>query len=373
MRRTLAAMAVAGLLAAWLVTGGCATGRKRTLADLKGHIARKPKYWADYDRRKPLEDKIYAATPELLDLLDLDNELNGYREHPKAVALEADFVKDFREALLELPEPLRKRINQRFLGFFFMKELGGSAYTDVSFKEDGDTPDGIFMMLDVTALNRKANEWMTWKESSPFQAEADFSLEGVIEKPELDTRRNAIQYILLHEMGHIYSVDTRAHPLWTRKMSEISTLDGYDYINFAWKLDVKRGRKDGPPNTRYMTIFEDVFPRRRQVAYYSLSKSELRMSKAEETYLQLWRTNLPTLYGAGNPYDDFAELFVQYVHSVLLKKPWAIRLKQGDKVLLEQEACVLLPRCEAKRRVLEKYLREDGILPRDQSAYAFAR
>lgn len=355
-------LAVGAAACAALLTAACSTPpHKRTLDDLLNHPARKPEYWARFDRTRPLEDKIYAATPELVDMLSLDNELNGYPEHPSSATLDPALVQDLKSALLELPAPLRQRIGKRFLGFFLVHQLGGTAFTDVELNPD-KSPGGIFMMIDVESVNRKANEWMSWKESSPFKPEPGYSLEGVIEKPENDNRSHALQYILLHEMGHMYSVDTRAHPLWTKKLDEIKSLDGYDYINLTWKLN-PAAPKDAGPSQRYLSVFDGDFPERQKIQYYSLSKSEIPLSKAPDAYRSLLRTNIPTMYGATNPYDDFAELFVQYVHTVLLHKPWVVRIKNGEKVVFELPACAPTHRCAKKRRMLEKYLRADGVLP----------
>ena len=52
-------------------------------------------------------------------------------------------------------------------------------------------------------LKRAANEWATWKESSAFSGNISYRLEAVIEEKESDDRIQAIQYILLHEIGHM--------------------------------------------------------------------------------------------------------------------------------------------------------------------------
>jgi len=74
-------------------------------------------------------------------------------------------------------------------------------------------------------------------------------------------------------------------------------------------------------------------------------------------YRDLAATNFPTLYAATNPSEDFADSFVSYVHTVLLKRPWEITIRYDGKVALTYGSCWEEARCAAKRRILEDLLR----------------
>ena len=74
-------------------------------------------------------------------------------------------------------------------------------------------------------------------------------------------------------------------------------------------------------------------------------------------YRQLEGTNFATLYAATHPGDDFAEAFANYVHVVMLKKPFEIVIRQGDRVVRRYGACWDEGRCATKRRLLEEILR----------------
>jgi len=73
-------------------------------------------------------------------------------------------------------------------------------------------------------------------------------------------------------------------------------------------------------------------------------------------YENLQRTNLPTLYASERPGDDFAEAFVTYVHTVLLKKPFLVALYKDDAVVMTYKACWEEERCAEKREILERML-----------------
>ena len=68
------------------------------------------------------------------------------------------------------------------------------------------------------------------------------------------------------------------------------------------------------------------------------------------------RTSFPTLYAATNPWDDFAESFANYVHVVLLRKPWRVQVRGVGDDTETFDACWGLPRCEAKERMLRALL-----------------
>ena len=74
-------------------------------------------------------------------------------------------------------------------------------------------------------------------------------------------------------------------------------------------------------------------------------------------YGSLEKTNFPTLYAATTPGDDFAESFVSYVHTALMKRPWEITIRKDGEVVKSYRTCWEEPRCAAKRRILEDLLR----------------
>ena len=75
-----------------------------------------------------------------------------------------------------------------------------------------------------------------------------------------------------------------------------------------------------------------------------------------ETYAALEKTNFPTLYAATNPFDDFAESFASYVHTVLMRKPFAVRIYRDGRLEKEYGSCWDQPRCAEKRKILEGLL-----------------
>ena len=75
-----------------------------------------------------------------------------------------------------------------------------------------------------------------------------------------------------------------------------------------------------------------------------------------ETYAALMNTNFPTLYAATHPADDFAESFANFVHVVLLRQPFEVRIAHDGKRVLQYNGCWNERRCAGKRAFLERLL-----------------
>ena len=51
-----------------------------------------------------------------------------------------------------------------------------------------------------------------------------------------------------------------------------------------------------------------------------------------------------------------AEAFANYVHVVMMQRPYRITMTAGGKTVATYEACWLQPRCAAKRKIIEQFL-----------------
>jgi hypothetical protein len=228
-------------------------------------------------------------------------------------------------------------------GIYFVSDLGGTGFTDYA-KGGWFSRDAGFSVFDIDVLAKQtANAWATWKERSPFADDPAFRLEARIENEAGDNRKNAIQYILLHELGHILSIGEDIHPRWDEAPSSV---DDFPFARLSWEFI--------PAESRYASLFDKPFALRRDVVYYFGAK--LAGRQMPDVYGQLAATNFPTLYAATRPGDDFAESFVSYVHTVMMKRPWEIRLFQDGKLIRTVGTCWEEKRCAEKRRLLEEIL-----------------
>jgi hypothetical protein len=308
------------------------------------HAVRKIAFW----RRAlalPLDQRIGVAPPELIEYLGLDNIAHGYPNRPKAAQVAPDFLRDFQDAVAELPEPFKRRLAGKLAGIYFMQDFGGSGYTESVWDTHGNQV-ARFTVFDPGALDKTANAWATWKENTPFKPQAAYRLSAEIEDARHDNRKNAIQYILLHEMAHVMAIGEKIHPEWGISAKSVLAPESYGYFSLSWVASREINR--------FESIFDADFPQRKEVVYYF--GAMLPADRMAEMYEHLERTNFPTLYATNNYADDFAEAMANYVHVVMLNKPFRITITRDGGAVKVYESCWSQARCREKRKILEQFL-----------------
>jgi hypothetical protein len=314
------------------------------LSLMRVHPVKTLAFWKDA-LAHPLAERVVIESPELVDFLTLDTIAQAIPTRPRPASPSPGLVADVRSAIAEMPAEVQRLLERKLLGIRFVEDLGGTGFTDWVYDERG-RPGGAFIVLDPSVLaRRKANEWATWKERSPFRDDGADRLDATIETGARDDRMHAIQYILLHEFGHVLSVGEHFHPSWSIPPSQVGPTGAFPFFELSWKVS-----SEG----RYVSRFDGQFPERSRVVYYFGPKPDGREMAA--TYGHLERTNFPTLYAATHPGDDFAESFANYVHTVRMGRPFEIRLLHEGRAVKVYGPCWSEERCEAKRAILEKML-----------------
>ncbi len=309
---------------------------------LKAHPMRRMAFWLQ-DRNRALDERAGPAPQALLEYLNLDNMQAGFPERPRSAQPNTAFMDDVRAAIRDLPPTVQALFSQQLVGIYFVEDLGGTGYTDVVFDQNDNSVAG-FIVLDSKLLQvHTANDWATSKENTPFKWQSEYQLQAQLELPANDNRKNAIQYILLHELGHVLSIGGRVHPPWTSIALPVDESGNYPLFNLSWLRPSKPGI--------YASLFDSHFPLRKNVVYYFGAK--LTADQMRDTYTQLERTNFSSLYAATRPGDDFAEAFASYVHVVLLNRPWRVTISRHGTVLKIFNACWGEPRCADKQALLE--------------------
>jgi hypothetical protein len=321
--------------------------RECAITALKQSPVTKIGYWKD-EIDRPLDRRVSAAPDELVTYLNLDNIGQGIENKPQAMVASYDLLNDVRNALTELPDVVKRLAAENLIGVYLVRDLGGTAYTNYV-KGDSTHHEMGFIVLDTGVLEQHvANSWATWKERSPFIADSRFRLDAEIERPVENNRKNAIQYILLHELGHVLSIGRQFHPRWDVPMAARQPVERYAFSKLSWKSM----KGDSYERSR----FDNGFTNRKDVRFYF--GAHLAADQMAATYQQLERTNFVTLYGATKPQEDFAEVFVSYVHTVLMGRPFEIRIFKDNSLLKTYRSCWDEPRCAEKRKVMEEFLQQ---------------
>lgn len=287
----------------------------------------------------PLEQRHGPAPRELLFHLE---QVNSHAA--LAVAADAGFADDVTSALRELPDIVRKRLRENFLGVYFVSGAGSSAVTDIVVGPDGEFH-GIAIALDVDAVYRRdANEWASWRENMAFSP-TGYRVAVRIAATDEDNRKNAIQFLLLHEIGHVLSAGGGFVPDWWLMPAETGATEDYSFLPLSWRI-----AGDGVA----VPLPGDDFPLRRQLAYYGVA--QLSADDIMPAYRCLLSTGFFTMYAALSPGEDFAESFATYVHTELLQKPYFVRIYHGERLLLQYAAQWHEERFAGKLSLLRQFL-----------------
>jgi hypothetical protein len=304
--------------------------------ELQHHQARAASSWEDWISR-PLAERIARAPDFLVDYIRKDNEYAGHSARPVSEPLDTSFLHDIQHAVDQLPDIVNKQITQHLVGILVVTDLGSTGYCEIL--HDFQNNELGFIVLDSKALNKRANEWASWKENSAFTSQGDFSIVSTIETPSNDTTIQAIQYILLHELGHLVGAVENVHPNWFIGGNP----EDYPFSRISWTT----------ANKTVVSRFDERFPLRASVTYYTFDQALLASDQIPEIFQDLEGTDLCTLYGATNPYDDFAEAYAQYVHVVLMQRPWKIAVTSDKGVVFERNSPITSSRMKQKKDFLE--------------------
>jgi predicted metallopeptidase len=310
---------------------------------IKNHPAWKLPYWKKY-MSKPVAERIYVADQKLVEMIHLQNLHADYPEVPSKSNVTDSFIREVKQAFAEIPKSAREHLKTRFAGVYLMKGFGGTGITDYIYDEN-DNIKYAYVVLDSEVLKKRtANEWATWKESTPFKADPRYRIEAIIEDKKNNNRKNAIQYILIHELAHVASANSDFHPPWNPEyMKKMYKKGKYPFFDLSWRLSRDK--------TKFFA--KDSFFEQKNVVYYWGAKLE--MKDAFRVYSEIEKRDFPTLYAVTHFGDDFAESYVTYIHSVLMKKPFAVNIYKDDKLLKSFKLCWGTPRCAKKEKLLKKY------------------
>ena len=306
-------------------------------------VTANPQQWT-VRQALPLHQRILSLPDEVRDFVHQVNVASGLDAVPVAAMADAGLRADLSTALLGMPAAVRALVDPLLLGICLGRNLGSSGVTDIV-ADAGGRILGCIVLLDIGLLEQHtANSWASWKENLPFQQGPGFSLTAIIADAAGDTRANALQFLLLHEFGHVLTADGDFLPRWWEPLPSCAASDArFAYLDLSWTIT---------PFGRFAP--RDDFPLRGQVDFYGNNKLE--GDALITACAGLEASDFPSLYGATNPYDDFAECFASYVHSEMLGRPYVLRVDLDGEPQAYLDSFWAGARSDAKRGFMEAML-----------------
>jgi hypothetical protein len=315
-----------------------------------------PQAWSA-QLRQPIGERILPLPDEVREFVHQVNMASGLDAVPAPCTPDGALLADLRAALAGMPAAVHALVGPLLLGVCVGRNLGSSGVTDIVADAVDGRILGCIVLLDIDLLEtHTANSWATWKENLPFGGPG-FSLAATIAEPHDDTRANALQFLLLHEFGHVVTAGGTFLPRWWEPVPAAS----FPFLDLSWGVNAQG---------RFAPWEGSDFALRGVVDFYGTNKLD---SEAILTaYSGLEGSDFPSLYGATNPYDDFAECFASYVHHELLARPYTLRVDYDGVPQATLDSFWASPRSHAKRAFMRALLGEPAVLPVANDAHALA-
>jgi len=298
-----------------------------------------PQQWTALQQR-PLFERILAMPAEVCDFVRQVNLASGLDAEPVAAEPDAAMRADLQEALRGMPGCLLDPVDPLLLGICLGRNIGSSGVTDIVVDKADGRILGCVVLLDVDAFaGHTANSWASWKENLPFELEGGIALDVVIAAPEQDTRAGALQFLLLHEFAHVLTLDAGFLPAWWAEVPDAP----FPFLDLSWERT---------PLGRFAPRPGRDFALRAEADFYGANK--LPNDAILTAYSGLEGSDFPSLYGATNPYDDFAECLATWVHVEVLQRPFRLQVAFDGVAQATLDSFWTSPRSKAKRAFMRR-------------------
>lgn len=233
-----------------------------------------------------------------------------------------DLVQDLREAVKGLPRPFARLFERHVCAVVLMHDAPMTG----TLKPLADERTRSIILLDVDKLSLSPNEWLVFKESSAFEAAEGRVIRGKMADAADDTRRVLMEFLLVHELGHVVDAAFPEHLL----------ID--DFQSISWPRDdaLVKAPLVHYPERKHLAPLPDA----RVEAYYDLIAAGAFASPAT----------------ASNAAEDFAESLATFTHTMMRGRPWELEVHRDGRLVRKLHTCWTEPRCSRKREIIELLL-----------------
>lgn len=233
-----------------------------------------------------------------------------------------EFAIELADVIAGLPRPFARLFARRVCAVVLMHGAPMSG-TLAPLAQDASR---ALIFFDVDALNRTANAWMAYKESTPFELSEQRSILGRLAEAADDSRRVLLEFVLVHELAHVAD-KTQPRDAAIREFEGLSwprrdTLADAPLVHYP-------ARKQLPP-----------LPDALVEPYFELLASGAFASPA----------------AVSNAGEDFADSVATYMHTVMRGRPWQLELYDSGQLLMQLNTCWEEARCSEKRALIEELL-----------------
>lgn len=263
------------------------------------------------DPSRPVADRVGETPESVMTLFDEPGQAT-----PTPHALSAEERARFAAALDALPALLRGTLSQRLRRVSFLDGMPNTALT--STVNPGEAERLYDLTIRAGTLHEDAGAWLTWKERTLFDAK-DSRLTVSVEAGPLD----AIVFVLLHEATHMVDNAEGITPPWMPPGGRGAGPTPTVFTRAAWT-----DRTVIAPRYRAPLLDAVVFRANGRV---------LPIADAPALYEALGKTPFASVYASTSWYDDLAELVAVHHWTAVLRQPYRIVVRDGDRTVSSYE------------------------------------
>ena len=274
----------------------------------------------EFDATRPLADRVGPLPPHVIDYVRTLDERPDYQSYtPTAAELAL-----IRRSLERLPPRLKRNLQNRGLGIYFIENFLTSAMTDWSVRR-ADGQIFSYMIFEARSLRQSMQALLNYRENTCFREDGS-GIKTEINLGGAAARENAFTYLLFHEATHALDYSERISPYVESTVAE-------------YQAPLPRDVRTGALLDRIWQEYRAPraafdFPLRDRVTFYGFRKGPLLdRAQAPELYAGLARSPFLSLYGTQMWPEDLAELVSMYYLTRGAGNSYSIRLTRNGRTL----------------------------------------
>ncbi|WP_374076936.1 hypothetical protein [Bdellovibrio bacteriovorus] len=237
----------------------------------------------------------------------------------------------FAAPIEKIHDILPEKVQKAFCGLdviYVENEMEALAYAGIVREDAASGVVGSFMGIRKILLEQAydATSVFGWKEQKAFGLKAVPFVhlpEGPRVEVVLPGSLSALQYVMIHEFGHILDFSNKGND-FVCPPGETCKLDTGDRKEFQKLVPVPNSWGSLSWKNPMAPKDEFHFPLWDSLCFYGCSKS-LTITDMEQFYKELAPTNFVTTYAAVSPFEDFAESFT--FHVLGLQGEWSYQIQ----------------------------------------------
>jgi len=288
------------------------------------------------------------------------------------------------EVVLEGLHPVAKQVLLKTHGIWFAENIPGAAAVFLPCDVDRAAGTGGFVLIDLGQfpLDRRLRDaevpalyWRSLAGSAPPSRPGVYSI-GTLDQSAPTAPDHAMRYLVLHELGHAFSLHTGEFSLDDRSRMQVTNTRGF--VGLSWRM-MTTERKYLPLAGTSPTV-QAVVPRKSLDTFewgsvlaaqgadaallapgWALTPHRSAVARAREVCAvvsKLPQAGFVTPTAARYPTEDFAEMFA---HAILANEG---KLRPTDRIPIDLPGCgvreigspYFAPALAAKRRYMERML-----------------